>query len=52
MNSLVFNALAPVIVFIGLGFGVARVGWIRASAVKDLSNLVFMLLGVSSFSVQ
>lgn len=44
MNSLVFNALAPVIVFIGLGFGVARVGWIRASAVKDLSNLVFMLL--------
>ena len=44
MNSPVFNALAPVIVFIGLGFGVARVGWIRALAVKDLSNLVFMVL--------
>ena len=44
MNSPVFNALAPVIVFIGLGFAVARVGWIRASAVKDLSNLVFMVL--------
>ena len=44
MNSPVFNALVPVIVFIGLGFGVARAGWIRASAVKDLSNLVFMLL--------
>ena len=44
MNSPVFNALVPVIVFIGLGFGVARVGWIRSSAVKDLSNLVFMLL--------
>ena len=44
MNSPVFNALAPVIVFIGLGFAVARIGWIRASAVKDLSNLVFMVL--------
>ena len=44
MNSHVFNALAPVIVFIGLGFAVARIGWVRASAVKDLSNLVFMVL--------
>ena len=44
MNSHVFNALAPVIVFIGLGFAVARLGWIRALAVKDLSNLVFMVL--------
>lgn len=44
MNSPVFNALAPVILFIGLGFVVARVGWIRSSAVKDLSNLVFMVL--------
>ena len=44
MNSHVFNALAPVIVFIGLGFAVARLGWIRSSAVKDLSNLVFLVL--------
>lgn len=44
MNSPVFNALAPIIVFIGLGFAVARIGWIRAVAVKDLSNLVFMVL--------
>ncbi len=44
MNSLAFNALAPVIVFIALGFAVARIGWVRASAVKDLSNLVFMVL--------
>ena len=34
----------PVILFISLGFGAARWGWIRAVAVKDLSNLVFMVL--------
>lgn len=32
------------ILFISLGFGAARWGWIRAAAVKDLSNLVFMVL--------
>ena len=30
--------------FIALGFLAGRKGWIRASAVKDLSNLVFMVL--------
>ena len=44
MNSPVFSALVPVILFISLGFGAARWGWIRAVAVKDLSNLVFMVL--------
>ena len=44
MNSPAFSALTPVILLIGLGFGVARWGWIGAGAVKDLSNLVFMVL--------
>lgn len=44
MNSPVFSALVPVILFICLGFFSARWGWIRATAVKDLSNLVFMVL--------
>ena len=44
MNSPVFSALVPVILFISLGFLTARWGWIRAVAVKDLSNLVFMVL--------
>nr|WP_205763874.1 AEC family transporter [Acidovorax sp. SRB_24] len=44
VDSPVVSALVPVILFIGLGFLSARWGWIRAAAVKDLSNLVFMVL--------
>ena len=44
LNSPVFTSLAPVILFIALGFYVGRRGWIRAAAVKDLANLVFMVL--------
>ncbi len=44
MNSPVFASLVPVILFIALGFFVGRRGWIRATSVKDLSNLVFMVL--------
>jgi len=44
VNSPAFAALVPVILLIGLGFGAARWSWIRAGAVKDLSNLVFMVL--------
>ena len=44
MNSPVFASLIPVILFIALGFFVGRRGWIRATSVKDLSNLVFMVL--------
>jgi malonate transporter and related proteins len=40
----VFSALAPVILLIALGYAVGRLGWVRASAVKDLSNLVFLVL--------
>ena len=34
----------PVVLFIALGYLSGRQGWIRAQAVKDLSNLVFMVL--------
>ena len=44
LNSPVFTSLVPVVLFIALGFVAARAAWIRAAAVKDLSNLVFMVL--------
>ena len=44
LNSPVFASLVPVVLFISLGFVAARAAWIRAAAVKDLSNLVFMVL--------
>jgi hypothetical protein len=44
LNSPVVNALVPVVLFIAIGFFVGRWGWIRAASVKDLSNLVFMVL--------
>lgn len=40
----VFAALAPVFMLIAAGFGAGRAGWIRPEAVKDLSNLTFLLL--------
>ena len=44
MHSLVFLSLFPVVLLIATGFVTARLGWIRAVAIKDLSNLVFLLL--------
>ncbi len=44
MNSLVLSSLLPVILLISAGFAAARLDWVRESAVKDLSNLVFFLL--------
>jgi predicted permease len=44
MNNLVFSSLFPVVLLIAIGFVAGRVGWIRAEATKDLSNLVFMVL--------
>lgn len=44
MNSPVFASMIPVILFIAIGFLAGRLGWVRASAVKDLSNLVFLVL--------
>lgn len=40
----VFLALAPVFLLIGAGFLAGRRQWIRGAAIKDLSNLVFLLL--------
>ena len=44
MNSLVLTSLLPVILLISAGFAAARLDWVRETAVKDLSNLVFFLL--------
>lgn len=44
MNSPVFVSLIPVVLFIAIGLLAGRQGWIRVHAVKDLSNLVFMVL--------
>jgi malonate transporter len=40
----VFSALLPVVLLIVIGVIAGRAGWIRAEAIKDLSNLVFMVL--------
>ena len=40
----VLASLTPVFLLIAAGFLAGRVGWIRAEAVKDLSNLTFLLL--------
>jgi len=44
VNSPVFASLVPVILCIAVGFFTARIGWVRATAIKDLSNLVFLVL--------
>ncbi|MFW5328871.1 AEC family transporter [Hydrogenophaga sp. ZJX-1] len=40
----VVASLTPVFLLIGLGYLAGRLQWIREGAVKDLSNLVFLLL--------
>ena len=40
----VVASLTPVFILIGLGYVAGRLQWIRDAAVKDLSNLVFLLL--------
>jgi predicted permease len=40
----VFQSLAPVFLLIGAGYIAGRRGWVGQGAVKDLSNLVFLLL--------
>ena len=44
MNPLVFVSLFPVVVLIAAGYMAGRAGWIRPLAIKDLSNLIFLLL--------
>ncbi|MBS3912524.1 MAG: AEC family transporter [Hydrogenophaga sp.] len=40
----VFVSLTPVFLLIAIGYLAGRLQWIREAAVKDLSNLVFLLL--------
>ena len=40
----VFSSLVPVVLFIALGYLVARKGWISKVGVKDLGNLVFLVM--------
>lgn len=44
MNSLVFASLCPIVLLIACGFIAGRAGWIRPAAIRDLSNLIFLLL--------
>lgn len=44
MNHPVLTALAPVVALIGLGYLLGWRSWIRASWIRPLSNLVFLLL--------
>lgn len=44
VQSPAFSALVPVILLIGLGWCAARWQWVRQSALKDLSNVVFLVL--------
>ncbi len=44
MNWLIVDSLVPVVLLIAAGFGAGRLGWIRQASVKDLADLVFLLL--------
>ncbi len=44
MNTPVVSALLPVVMLIALGVLAGRMGWISSHAVKDLSNLIFMVV--------
>ena len=44
MNHPVLSALLPVVLLIALGFFAGKRHWISAGSVKDLSNLVFLIL--------
>ena len=44
MNHPVFSALIPVVLLVALGYVSGRMRWMRAESVKDLSNLVFLVL--------
>ncbi|HEY5579636.1 MAG TPA: AEC family transporter [Rhodoferax sp.] len=44
MNNPVLSSLLPVVLLVAIGFIAGRAGWVRAEAIRDLSNLVFMVL--------
>ena len=40
----VLVSLVPVVLFIALGYLAGRMGWVKATSVRDLSNIVFLIL--------
>ena len=44
MNASVFSSLLPVVLLIAAGYLAGRRGWVGGKAVRDLSNLIFLLL--------
>jgi hypothetical protein len=44
VNSPVLSSLLPVVILIAAGFLAGRRGWVGAGAIKDLSNVIFLLL--------
>jgi len=44
VNQTVISSLLPVVLLIALGLLVGKRGWIRDTSVKDLANLVFLVL--------
>lgn len=44
MTNPILDALIPVVILIGAGFVIGKLGWVRATSIKDVSNLAFMLL--------
>ncbi|MEJ8825559.1 AEC family transporter [Variovorax humicola] len=44
MDATVISSLLPVVVLIAAGYLAGKRGWIGGKSVKDLSNLIFMLL--------
>lgn len=44
MNWLVVESLVPVVLLIAAGFAAGKLGWIKPASVKDLVDLVFLLL--------
>ncbi|MGH6626475.1 MAG: AEC family transporter [Burkholderiaceae bacterium] len=44
MTHSVLSSLLPVVLLIAIGFLAGQRGWIKTASVKDLSNLIFMVL--------
>lgn len=44
VNSSVVSSLLPVVLLIAVGFFAGRMRWVGGGAVRDLSNLIFLLL--------
>ena len=44
MNGAVVDSLAPVILLIASGYLAGRLGWLGQGSLKDLTNLIFLLL--------